>query len=332
MDQYPQEFRDRLYLQAARSHQAVDDGCDLYYRGSNSYHIKSMHHIISESGHNHNHYRLANDKHYTPHDFNQHLGAFKGSSIETEFFQPGEIDELTQQFNAFHQDWTAKIGDEPSKEERYFSQLSQRYNRGDMIELRLFGTMQEPCRLRADELKVDYDAARAEIDAAIMNGKDPKRMEMALKKVTSQYEALLAFRDDGGTRGIGSSKASTRQPEGSGLKTQKEQVMDDALASGVPIVPLWAKSVRRAVGTARKAMIDNAEKNAIPTIIEDDVALKWEQQDQEQQEEKAVTIQKFFKEQVQKYRRSDQAPEQGPDQAPDQASDVDADNDTGYKP
>ena len=62
MDQYPQKFRDRLYLQAAVSHQAVHDGCDLYYRGSNSYHIKNMHHIIDESSHNHNHYRLANDK------------------------------------------------------------------------------------------------------------------------------------------------------------------------------------------------------------------------------------------------------------------------------
>jgi len=255
------------------------------------------------------------------------LGAFKNSSIETDFFELHEIDEIIKKFDEFHQDWTAKIGDEPSKEERYFSQLSQRYNRGDMIELRLFGTMQEPCRLRADELKVDYEAARAEIDAAIKNGKDPERMGMALNKVISEYNALLAFREDGGTRGIGSGKASTRQPEGSGLKTQKEQVMDDDLGRRVPDVPFWAKSVRRAVGTAIKAMIDNAEKNAIPTILEDDVALKWEKQDQEQQEQKVVTIQKFFKECLQKYRRSVQAPEQGPDQAPD----VDTDNDTGYK-
>ena len=94
MDQYSQEFRDGLYFAASKCHKQVTNGCDLYYRGSNSVHIKLMHHDETESNHNHNHYRLLNNKPYTPTEFNQHLDAFKDSDVHDEFFMPGEIDEI----------------------------------------------------------------------------------------------------------------------------------------------------------------------------------------------------------------------------------------------
>ncbi len=277
MDQYPQEFRDRLYNQAAKCHKEVDAGCDLYYRGSNSFHLKNMHHVVTESGHNHNHYRLANDKHYTPHDFNQHLNAFKSSSIHDEFFDAGEIDDICEKFNLFYLNWTKKENNQPSQEEQYFAQESQHYNPADIIELRLFGTMQEPCRLRVDELKVDYEAARIQIEQAI-GDQDPSLVAQALEAVKSEYETLLSYRSSGGVRGIGSSKASTRQPAGSGLAVEKEQVMDDSIGIEVPDIPVWATSIKKAVDTGKQAIIDSAKRRTSPSkeIPENDVALEWE--------------------------------------------------------
>lgn len=285
MDQYPQEFRDRMYNQAALAHKHVGAGCDLYYRGSNSYHLKNMHHVVSESAHNHNHYRLANDKHYTPHDFEQHLRAFSGSPIYDDFFEEGEIDQLCGKFAEFHADWTDKINGQPSKEELYFQQASQRYNRGDMLELKLFGTMQEPCRLRADELKVDYQAARDKIERAMIENDDPALMEQALQEVERQYNALLEYRNVGGVRGLGSSKASTRQPEGSGFNVVKEQVMDDKIGLEVPDIPSWATSVQRAVDVGKQSILDRARSRSdtsrIP-IPESDESLVWERKAEQQ--------------------------------------------------
>jgi hypothetical protein len=105
MDQYPQEFRDKLYNAAAAAHKQVKDGCDLYYRGSNAVHIKLMHDLESESNHNHNHYRLRNNKAYTPEDFNQHLDALAKSEIHSEFFEEGEIEEICGAFKSFYEDW-----------------------------------------------------------------------------------------------------------------------------------------------------------------------------------------------------------------------------------
>ena len=276
MDQYPQEFRDRLYNQAAQCHKQVDSGCDLYYRGSNSYHLKNMHNAIAESGHNHNHYRLSNDQHYTPKEFNQHLNAFKSAPIHDEFFDANEIDELCQKFETFHADWIKKQGEERSKEERYFAQESQRYNAGDILEFRLFGKMQEPCRLRADELKVDYDAARKVIEDNLAD-KAPDEIAKAIEKLMSEYEALLSYRDTGGVRGGGSGRASARQPVDSGLAVEKEQVMDDKLALTIDELPLWANSIIKAANQGLEAIINRAKlrSSSSKEISADDPVLNW---------------------------------------------------------
>lgn len=288
MDQYPQDFRDKLYNQAAICHKAVKDGCDLYYRGSNSIHVKRMHHREGESGHNHNHYRLQGDRHYMPEDVAQHMEGFRHCDIHDEFFEPGEIDEVCGLFKAYHDDWVAKTAGHPSKEEQYFNHPSQRLNTGDIIELHLFGEMQEPCRLNVDELKVDYEAARKAIEDAIrakdssgsevgLSDKAQAELTQQLERVQMEYNELLTYRQIGGIRGLHSSIASSRQIEGTqNAVVRAKQYSDDSIGKEVPDVPAWAHKLREAVDSARASMLQSASAKYVPGQISDsDVALEW---------------------------------------------------------
>jgi len=287
MDQYPQNFRDKLYNQAAVCHKAVKNGCDLYYRGSNSIHVKAMHHVETESGHNHNHYRLQGNRHYTPEDVRQHMDGFKGCPIDHEFFEANEVDEICANFERFHGDWTRKLEGQLSKEEQYFAQSSQRFTTGDMVELYLFGEKQEPCRLDVTELKVDYEAAREAIENVIKakeassESSDDTKSIADLKKqltlVEHEYQELLAFRQLGGTRGLNSAVASSRQVEGSrNPVVRARQHMDDSIGKEVPDIPKWAIKLTDAVNVARDNMIQSAKaKHAPGPLSKADVAREW---------------------------------------------------------
>lgn len=268
MDQYPQEFRDLLYNAAAKAHKQVKHGCDLYYRGSNAVHVKLMHHLETESGHNHNHYRLKDNKHYTPDDFNEHLHALAQSDTHDQFFREGEIEHICEQFNTFHANWVAKVDNQSSKEDDYFSQPSQQLDAADIIELDLFGQMQEPCRIHASELKVDYETARKQIEDSLKASSNEQVIAIkinALKKIEEEYNDLLSYRQIGGSRGLKSEIASTRQIKNSQNPVIKAVMgMDDALGKEVPEVPQWASHLQQAVESSKTKMIDAALKRLDP--------------------------------------------------------------------
>lgn len=259
MDQYPQEFRDELYNAAAQAHKKVTDGCDLYYRGSNAVHIKLMHHLEGESNHNHNHYRLKDGKHYTPEDFNEHLHALADSEIHDKFFEKGEIEILCDKFKEFYVRWTAKADDQqPSEEEEYFSSSSQQLEAEDIIELDMFGSMQEPCRISASELTIDYEKACLDIKAALEEVA-PEKLKETLAVMKREYEELLAYRNIGGSRGLKSEIASSRQVKGSANPVVTSVMgMDDSLGKEVPDIPSWAINIQQAVTLAKESLITQA--------------------------------------------------------------------------
>lgn len=256
MDQYPQEFRDKLYNAAAIAHKEVDDGCDLYYRGSNAVHVKLMHHIESESGHNHNHYRLKGNKSYLPNDFNQHLQALKKSEFHDLFFKQGEIDNLCNEFGEFYKKWTIKTKDKSSLEEEYFQDPSQQLETEDLVELQLFGAQQEPCRIDINELKVDYENARQEIKRIVSQQGNVNDLKQLLNKVEKEYLDIMDYRKKGGSRGLNSEIASTRQIKHSANPVIKGVVgMDDSLGKELPDIPDWAVNAKNAVEEAKKQMM-----------------------------------------------------------------------------
>ena len=260
MDQYPQAFRDKLYNAAAEAHKHVSNGCDLYYRGSNAVHVKLMHHVETESNHNHNHYRLRDNVAYKPADFNEHMEALKGSQIHDEFFEEGEIDELCEAFSDFYAKWTVKVGNEPSLEEQYFMEPAQQLEKADLLELKSFGAQQEPCRISEHELKVDYNAARKEIER-IVSSDDPEKLKALLAKVEQEYQDFLAYRKIGGSRGLNSKIASTRQIKNSANPVISSVVgMDDTLGKEVPDIPNWAVSIKTAVERSTGRMLEDAAR------------------------------------------------------------------------
>ena len=280
MDQYDQSFRDELYDQAKVCHRNVDAGCELYYRGSNSVHIKLMHTVETESNHNHNHYRLRDNKSYTPIDFKQHMQGFKDWELARKYFKPGEIEEICMEFEAHYLEWTRKAEGDQSKEERYFSSPDQKLNTGDMIELYLFGTMQEPCRLSAMEIKVDYDRAREAINSRLkseLTGKGRADLREELIHVKRQYEALLEYRAKSGSRGLNSSIASARQVEHSAnAVVRAQQVMDDSLGLDSTI-PQWAEDIKHSMAESQSEFMRLVSQRHVDRTPPkpDDMALVW---------------------------------------------------------
>lgn len=267
LDQYPQEFRDILYNSAAQAHRKVTNGCDLYYRGSNSVHLKLMHHLEIEASHNHNHYRLKNNLPYTPEDFNQHLDALKETEAFTQFFNEGEIERIQEKFGRFYHEWHVKPEEGLSKHEEYMRDDSQRLNAGDVIELMLFGHQQEPCRINVSELKVDYDAARREIEEALEKGgtsESQHELVQKLQEIEKQYHALLKYREKGGSRGLLSEIGATRQGYQSKLKPISYVAGQDGSFGTPPEIPEWAKKLTALVEEGKKAMIETrADEEAI---------------------------------------------------------------------
>ncbi|OGT47447.1 MAG: hypothetical protein A3E83_01750 [Gammaproteobacteria bacterium RIFCSPHIGHO2_12_FULL_41_20] len=255
-DQYPQEARDEFYRAAAECHTQVKNSCDLYYRGSNAFHIKNMHHLETEDGHNHNHYRMKDNQPVTPQDLTEHLQAFKRHEICEKFFEEGEIEELCGKFRAFYVNWTYKEGDALSEKEEYFSQPSQQWNQADALEFELFGQQQEPCRINVDELRLDFEVARREIEEAIAKGAIDTTLDERVKRMEQEFRELVAYRQVGGSRGLGSERAMTRQVAGSHMPTIEAVVdKDDDIGVRPPLIPAWAVHARLAIAKARATIM-----------------------------------------------------------------------------
>ncbi|QEY50615.1 hypothetical protein [Legionella longbeachae] len=310
MDQYPQEFRDILYHAAAQAHKKVTNGCDLYYRGSNSVHLKLMHHLEIESLHNHNHYRLKNNQPYTPEDFNQHMEALKETEAFAQFFNEGEIEKIEERFAQFYADWHIKLEGSLSKHEEYMQDPSQRLNTGDVIELMLFGHQQEPCRINVSELTIDYDRARKEIEEALEKGvSSDLQLELTqkLQEIEKQYKALLKYREKGGSRGLLSEIGATRQTYQSEFKPNPYVGGQDSSLGAPPEVPEWATKLKELVDEGKKAMIETrAEREIIEDSHKEEAIRSFEEEVPEHirkaNQQKNVT---FFKEEAKEETKQD---------------------------
>ena len=129
-----------------------------------------------------------------------------------------------------------------------------------MVELYLFGYQQEPCRINVDELKADYEAARSEIEVSLA-AEDPERLRVLLSQMEREYNDILVYRNKGGSRGLGSERASQRQIVGSENPRIKEVVgMDDALDKGLPVIPDWTPTLKLAVQSSLENMFEDAER------------------------------------------------------------------------
>jgi hypothetical protein len=138
----------------------------------------------------------------------------------------------------------------------------------------LFGDQQEPCRINASELKIDYDKARARIDDIVAesglsaNARHQRLIELRAT-VESEYEALLAYREIGGSRGLNSKIASSRQVKGSQNEVVPfTAVMGDSLSMEVPKVPDWALSVVLAVEESQLIMLQAAKDRVEPSEVD----------------------------------------------------------------
>lgn len=98
--------------------------------------------------------------------------------------------------------WVTKADGGLSPEEQYLSSPSQKLELEDVIELELFAHQQEPCRINMTELKVDYQAARKEIERIVREGLTTESLSTLLEKVDNEYNEFVAFRKEGGSRGL----------------------------------------------------------------------------------------------------------------------------------
>jgi hypothetical protein len=269
-DQYPQDFRDILYNSAGQAHQKTTRGCDLYYRGSNAFHVKTMHTKEEEAAHNHNHYRMKDNQPVLPKDFNEHMMAMKETeAFSGGFFKEGEIEEICADFANWHRMWTYKglDGDEPSAEEIYMGKPQNKLNEADVIEFKMFGEQQEPCRINVSELRMDFERARKIIeDRFIPKGSTPitdeavLEMQKEIRKMSDQFNALMEYRKIGGSRGLSSELAMTRQVPGSKLPEIPVVASKDDSLGDTPPIPEWARHAISEVEKARSAV----EKMAKP--------------------------------------------------------------------
>jgi hypothetical protein len=260
-DQYPQVFRDKLYNAAGECHQKVKRGCDLYYRGSNAFHIKTMHHLETEAEHNHNHYRIKDNQPVVPQDLNEHLLAFKEHQHHDLFFESGEIEEICKRFSLFHAKWMHKEHDSLSKHERYISHHSQVLDKEDILEFKVFGLQQEPCRISVEELKLDYEKARVLIKESI-TGSNPLallKLKQEVLTMEQEFNQLLGYRKVGGSRGLGSERANTRQLKGSSLDVVEEVVRKDDSLGVVQKIPDWAIHAIKEIKKAQQELEEKAK-------------------------------------------------------------------------
>ena len=145
-DETCQEFRDILYATAADAHEQVEFGCDKYYRGSDTYHIKKMHSCAYEVNFNHNHYRMTHGKDITPKEVSEHLRAFLAHPNGKLFFPDHkEVDYIIRIFGEYWYGWTTTKGREISLKDQYESERSETLDILDIKEEQAGIHVQDPC-------------------------------------------------------------------------------------------------------------------------------------------------------------------------------------------
>lgn len=151
-----QEDRDILYKTAANAHDHVKRGCEKYYRGTNAYHLKTMHTADIEYLYNHNHYRIEGGS-VTPQDVKEHLEGFKLQPHAKHFFPDlREIDKLIEMYAEYWKGWTAKAkSEDESLQEQYEREASQKLDEDDIEEQEQGLPQQNPCRVSKDNLSAD---------------------------------------------------------------------------------------------------------------------------------------------------------------------------------
>jgi len=213
MDETHQTFRDELYQSAALGHLSVKDHCEKYWRGTNSLHVKKMHTAEAESGRNHNHYRLKNDRDARPTHVCQHLFGLveaqremgltvlgQHGRLREKFLDAQEALDISLQFNKFWLETnhvgparTVTIADQtihlPARDESiasvYKRDSSQAFTEEDQLEWEQNKHKEEPCRSISPE-----------------------------SPLAEKLKAVQA-----GMRGLGSELAQTRQMADSAYKT-----------------------------------------------------------------------------------------------------------------
>lgn len=219
-DETHQSFRDELYNAAGIAHMSkVENHCQAYWRGTNSFHLKKMHSDEEEDNYNHNHYRVENDRDVDPTHVSQHLLGLVESQREMglvgedgkeKFVTLQDALEISHKFNIH---WVkinhagaqkeVKVGDEfVSLPERDVSILSQ------------FKEAREN-KLTEEDLKEWTDNRHKE---------EPCREMTITKEMPLTKKIELAAK---GSRGIGSDLAETRQLEWSTRAVNKTVVSKD---------------------------------------------------------------------------------------------------------
>lgn len=232
-----------------------------------------MHTKEEEAGHNHNHYRMRDNKPVRPEDFAEHMLALKSTEAFTAgFFQMGEIEEIIEDFNSHYRMWTYKgpDGTELSPEEIYMDLPQNKINEADVLEFNIFGEQQEPCRINVTELKMDFEKARKLIEERFLpkevgtpiTEEDAAAMRLEIAKLAAQFNALMDFRKIGGSRGLGAERAMTRQIEGSTLPEIPVVAAKDDSIGGTPVIPEWAKHALEQVELARRSIEDMAKSKS----------------------------------------------------------------------
>ncbi len=204
-DETYQSFRDELYHSAGIGHMSkVENHCQAYWRGTNSFHLKKMHTDEDEDNYNHNHYRVENDMDINPDHVFKHLtgmveaqremGLVDENGNSEKFVTMGDVAEISHKFNVH---WAKvnhvgdakaiRIGNEivhlPQRSisilSEYKESRASKLTEEDIKEWQANRHREEPCR----EMTITKDMTIA------------KKREVAAK----------------GSRGIGSELAETRQ-------------------------------------------------------------------------------------------------------------------------
>lgn len=218
MDETHQEFRDEVYESAGLGHLRVKDHCEKYWRGTNSLHVKKMHTNESESGFNHNHYRMK-DRDVDPVAVYEHLHRFVDAQREMELIDSSgrekflDHDEATKICEKFKRFWivsthvgpetTVRLGDEeirlPAREksiiEEFKESPGQRLTPEDIEEWERYKEKENPC--------------------LIINNWESLTVAQRLKAIAE------------GMRGLGSELAQTRQVYGSKYEVHMTVVRRD---------------------------------------------------------------------------------------------------------
>jgi len=158
-DETYQEYRNILYDTAANAHDHVTLGCERYYRGNDSYHLKKMHTNETEPDYNHNHYRRRDDQDITPTEVREHLKGF-ALQKDARYFFPDltEIDVIIARFETYYNDWIYEGADRSlSLQKQWQSERSRVFTPKDLEEDRK-KHVQEPCRINTDHLSEEQKA------------------------------------------------------------------------------------------------------------------------------------------------------------------------------